>query len=120
MHLPELIYPCTEPGAIRNGDGHHYSDSVYAGELIRRFNQSAEVSAVNQLLDHCEPLLRSQFEYRGTVRHVPIEDLLAVARIKIWKSLPLFDVNRGTAFSFVSPNCYFGRDELGCGNLATY
>jgi hypothetical protein len=39
-----------------NGDGYHYFDSVYAGELIRRFNQSAEVSAVNQLLDHCEPL----------------------------------------------------------------
>jgi hypothetical protein len=79
-----------------------YFDSDYARELIEKFNTTGELESLNRLLLHCEPLLRSQFEYRATTKYVPLAESMSTARVKIWRSLRLFDPARGSSFSFIS------------------
>jgi len=77
-------------------------DSSYAARLIEEFNATGELAPLQELLVHCEELLRSQFEYRATTKYVPLAELMGTARVKIWRSLRLFDPARGSAFSFIS------------------
>jgi hypothetical protein len=80
--------------------GRYYFDSNYARELIERYNATGDLEALNQLLDHVEPLAKSILEYRATTRYEAIDEILSRIRIKLWKSSRLYDPAKGTAFSF--------------------
>jgi hypothetical protein len=81
MHAPlresEQLHPSwRHPGGISR-----YFDSDYARELIEKFNTTGELESLNRLLLHCEPLLRSQFEYRATTKYVPLAESMSTARV---------------------------------------
>jgi DNA-directed RNA polymerase specialized sigma24 family protein len=78
----------------------YYFDRDYARELIEEYNRTGDQQSLNDLLEHIEPLARSILEYRCTTRHESIDELLSRIRIKIWRSLRLYDPSRGSAFSF--------------------
>jgi hypothetical protein len=60
------------------------------------------MTALNALLIHCEPLIKSIAQYRATDRHEQLEEIVSQIRVKLWRSLRLFDPARGTSFSFVA------------------
>lgn len=78
----------------------YYFDPCYARELIEKFNATGDEQALDELLKHTEPLAKSILEYRNTTKHESIDELLSRIRIKLWRSLRLYDAERGTAFSF--------------------
>jgi hypothetical protein len=78
----------------------YYFDPCYARELIEKFNATGDEQALDELLKHTEPLAKSILEYRNTTKHESIDELLSRIRIKLWRSLRLYDAQRGTAFSF--------------------
>lgn len=85
----------------RHSEGtNYYFNPDYARELIERFNATGDTQALNDLLEHVEPLAKSTLEYRCTTRHESIDELLSRIRIKLWRSLRLYDAARGSAFSF--------------------
>jgi hypothetical protein len=86
----------------RDGTGRHYFDAAYAQSLIERFNQTGDVETLNKFLIHCEPLIRSVCQYRATDRHEELEEIVSKIRIKLWRSVRLFDRTKGTSFSFVA------------------
>ena len=83
-------------------NGQHYFNSDYARQLIETFNRCGDMQAINELLKHVEPLAKSILEYRNTTQHASVDELLSRIRIKLWRSLRLYDAERGTAFSFVA------------------
>jgi hypothetical protein len=64
--------------------------------------QLGAVVRTERILVHCEPLIRSILEFRNTTRHESIDELLSRIRIKLWRSIKLFNPAKGTAFSFVA------------------
>jgi hypothetical protein len=85
----------------RHHDGAaYYFNRDYARELIERYNETGDPAALDDLLKHVEPLAKSILEYRNTTRHESIDELLSRIRIKLWRSLRLYDPARGSAFSF--------------------
>jgi hypothetical protein len=106
MHAPRILPP-DQPGQVhrtwRHRDGApHYFNSNLARQWIESYNESGDSDALARLLAHAEPLARSIIEYRNTVRHESIDELLSRIRIKLWRSLKLYDPVKGTAFSFVA------------------
>jgi hypothetical protein len=92
-------------------------DSSYAARLIEEFNATGELAPLQELLVHCEELLRSQFEYRATTKYVPLAELMGTARVKIWRSLRLFDPARGVRFLSLAESPAFGSGlERGIGS----
>jgi DNA-directed RNA polymerase specialized sigma24 family protein len=79
-------------------------DPALAETLIRQFNasQGADIAALNALLKHVEPLAKSILEYRASTKHEDIDELLSRVRLKLWKSLRLFDPLKGSSFTFCS------------------
>ena len=85
----------------RHGTGtNYYFDPEYARERIETFNCSGDSQALDDLLRHVEPLAKSILEYRCTTKYENVDELLSRIRIKLWRSLRLYDPERGTAFSF--------------------
>jgi Sigma-70 region 2 len=85
----------------RHRDGApHYFNSNLAREWIESYNQTGDQDSLCRFLEHAEPLVRSVIEYRNTVRHESADELLSRIRIKLWRSLKLFDPGKGSAFSF--------------------
>jgi hypothetical protein len=86
----------------RHREGVSYTfNSAYAAKLIEEFNRTNDPAVADELLQHSETLIRQLFRYRQTVRHVEIDELLTLTRIKLWKSVR-HDPDKGTAFSFVA------------------
>jgi hypothetical protein len=83
-------------------NGQHYFNSDYAQGLIETYNATGDAESLNLFLEHCEPLARSILEYRCTTKHESIDELLSRIRIKLWRSLKLYNPAKGTAFSFVA------------------
>jgi hypothetical protein len=79
-------------------------DSDLAEALIRRHNETggADITNLDALLRHVEPLARSILEYRASTKFEELDELLSRVRLKLWRSLRLYDPTRGTAFSFVA------------------
>jgi hypothetical protein len=103
MHAPLQTPTEPEQKTWRGGtQGAHYFDNRFAESLIDRYNTCADLDAVNQLLTHAEPLIRSIIEYRSTVRYEMPEELVSKIQVKLWKSLRLFDRAKGTGFSFIA------------------
>jgi hypothetical protein len=102
MHAP--LIPSPDQAAVVQSwrGGAHYFRAAYAQHLIEDYNTNGNAESLNALLEHVEPLARSILEYRCTTRHEGIDELLSRIRIKLWKSVELFDPARGSAFSFVS------------------
>jgi Sigma-70 region 2 len=105
MHAP-LIPPrdsTLKHSTWRGGvNGTHYFDSTLARQLIESYNRSGDEGALCQFLEHAEPLICSIIQYRDTVRHESADELLSRVRIKLWRSVRLYDPAKGTAFSFVA------------------
>jgi hypothetical protein len=105
MHAPLSIPPDqsrVHHHTWRNGsNGSHYFNSDYARTLIEEFNATGD-ETLNRFLTHAEPLIYSIIEYRNTIRHESADELLSRIRVKLWKSLRLYDPQKGTAFSFVA------------------
>ena len=80
--------------------GQHYFRNDYAQALIQNYNATQNIEALTQLIRHVEPLAKSILEYRCTTKHEGIDELLSRIRIKLWRSLRLYDPTKGTAFSF--------------------
>jgi len=78
----------------------YYFDPDLARELIEDYNHSGNTQALDDLLRHVEPLARSILEYRCTTRYESLDELLSRVRLKIWRSVRLYDPARGSAFSF--------------------
>ena len=68
--------------------------------MDRILQQSGDQDALEQLLAHAEPLAKSILEYRNTTRYESIDELLGRIRVKIWRSIKLYDPQKGSAFSF--------------------
>jgi DNA-directed RNA polymerase specialized sigma subunit len=107
MHAPLSILPNQSEEihhhTWRNGsNGQHYFDSNYARALIEQFNATGDAESLYRLLEHVASLARSIIEYRNTIRHESADELLSRIRIKLWRSLKLYDPAKGTAFSFVA------------------
>jgi Sigma-70 region 2 len=83
-------------------NGQHYFDSNYARQLIETYNLTGDQTALNDLLEHTEPLARSILEYRSTTRYEALDELMSRIRIKVWRSARLYDPGKGTAFSFIA------------------
>jgi hypothetical protein len=79
-----------------------YFDPAYAETLIRRYNESlgSDISALDALLVHVEPLAKSILEYRASTKFEDLDELLSRVRLKLWRTVRLFDPARGSAFSF--------------------
>lgn len=77
-------------------------DSAFAESLIRQYNESlgSDITALDSLLRHVEPLARSILEYRASSKFEELDELLSRVRLKLWKTLRLYDPARGTAFTF--------------------
>jgi len=87
----------------RHRDGAPYIfDSRHVTELFCQINANGESAAIDELLRHSEPLIKSLIKYRRADRHVPLDELLNAVRLKLWKSVRLFDPGRGTPYSFVA------------------
>lgn len=78
----------------------HYFRAEQAEGWITAYNTTGGQRALELLLRHVEPLVKSILEYRCTTRYESIDELLSRIRIKLWRSLRLYDAERGTAFSF--------------------
>jgi hypothetical protein len=76
-------------------------DSGYAAELFQKIQATGDPAAIDQLLNYSEPLIETLIHYRRADRHVPIDELMNAVRLKLWKSVRLFDPTRGTPYSFV-------------------
>lgn len=81
------------------GAAHYFNDS-FARSLIEQYNRTGDNRVVDQLLRHTEPLIKSLLEYRCTTRREALDEMVARIEVKLWRSLRLFDVSRGSAFSF--------------------
>jgi hypothetical protein len=81
---------------------HHYFDADYAQSLIEQFNRTGETETLNKFLVHCEPLICSIAEYRATTKHEELDEIVSKIRLKLWRSVRLFDRTKGTSFSFVA------------------
>jgi hypothetical protein len=68
-------------------------DPALAEALIRRHNETGgtDITNLDTLLRHIEPLAKSIVEYRGSTRHEELDELLSRVRLKLWKSLRLYD-----------------------------
>jgi hypothetical protein len=97
MH--EIISPLKRSWRHHEGTT-HYFDSDYAGKLIEEFNANGATEPLQALLVHVEPLAKSILEYRASTKHEELDELLARIRLKLWKSLRLFNPAKGTAFTF--------------------
>jgi hypothetical protein len=82
--------------------GVHYFNAAQARQWIESFNKTGNVESLNRLLKHVEPLAKSILEYRCTTKHELLDELLSRIRIKLWRSLRLYDPAKGSAFSFVA------------------
>jgi hypothetical protein len=82
--------------------GVRYFDNDRAQEWIESYNRTQDPDSLAALLRHVEPLARSLLAYRNTIAYAPLDELLSRVRLKIWRSLKLYDPSRGTAFSFCS------------------
>lgn len=82
-----------------NGASEIFS-SEYAASLITKFNASGDHESLNALLVHVEPLARQVLEYRASTKFEELDELLSRVRLKLWKSVRLFDPAKGTAFTF--------------------
>jgi hypothetical protein len=80
----------------------YYFEPDYGEQLIATFNATGDIAVLNELLKYAEPLIDSILTYRGTYRYEATDELTQKIRLKIWKSLRLYDSAKGTAFSFIS------------------
>src|SRR5262245_16377925 len=80
--------------------GAHYFRAGYAEWLINDYNTTGNAESLNELLRHVEPLAKSILEYRLSTKYESIDELLSRVRVKLWRSLRLFDPGRGSSFSF--------------------
>src|SRR6516164_19472 len=107
MHVPLWNQACITPEEIRKTwrgggvNGHHYFDNRLAETLITRFNACADIDAVNQLLTHTEPLVRSSNTDRRRGTRCLMKYFRGFAS-SFLKSLRLYDPAKGSAFSFVA------------------
>jgi hypothetical protein len=101
MHAP-LRQPArseeVHPNSWRGGA--HYFRAGYAEWLINDYNTTGNAGSLNALLEHVEPLAKSILEYRSSTRHEAPDEFLSRIRLKLWRSLRLYDPARGSAFSF--------------------
>jgi hypothetical protein len=101
-----LQNPLPEPElhkSWRHHEGAEYVfNSAYAAALMQRFNINGDADAIESLLKHSEPLIKSLIRYRMATKHVPADEMLAATQLKIWRSCRLFNPQRGSAFSFVA------------------
>jgi len=96
MHAPFQQPIETEQKTWRGGT--HYFNSVGAAEWIQSFNATGNTESLNRLLKHVEPLAKSILECRCTTKHEQIDELLSRIRIKLWRSLRLYDPAKGLVF----------------------
>jgi RNA polymerase sigma-B factor len=72
--------------------------------LLKRYHQSGDVSAREELIERYMPLVRSlarRYSYRGE----QLEDLVQIGAIGLIKAIDRFDVNRGVELTtYATPN----------------
>jgi DNA-directed RNA polymerase specialized sigma24 family protein len=106
MHAPFGTLPesCLHQSWRHRSDGgtQYYFDPLFAEKLINDYNRTSDSQALEDLLRHIEPLAKSILGYRNTVRHEALDELLSRIRVKVWRSLRLYDATRGSTFSFVA------------------
>jgi hypothetical protein len=79
-----------------------FFDSRAVEKLIGEYQRDGSRELLGTIVVRCQPIAISLIRRRCTFRHEEEDELLSIVNRKLLVSLPQFDQNRGSAFSFVS------------------
>jgi hypothetical protein len=84
-----------------NGNGHFFNSPEVEG-LIARYQETGCRETLGEVIERCRPVALSLIRSKSTMRHEEVDELMSIVNGKLFRSLPSYSPERGSAFAFVS------------------
>ncbi len=80
----------------------HIFDEESIKALVLEWQESPTDTLFAEILDRVDGVIHAIVYTRGIHRYEDLDEIIQKLRIKLWKVLPMFDVERGSLFNFIT------------------